>query len=165
GLRNDLGWSARHDVVAAVAEAHRRAPDAPVVVYGTSLGAAAALFAARALGHEVAAYVLAVRRRTRRYLPPIVEALAYHSLATGGRLALPHVDDIRPADAARGLSTRARVLIVAGGDDDRAPPSDARAIAAHAPHATVLVVDGLDHGDIGGLVTRDAWREVLDLLP
>jgi alpha/beta superfamily hydrolase len=46
GEINDVGWSARHDVTAAVAFLQRECPKQPVYIVGGSLGAAAAIFAA-----------------------------------------------------------------------------------------------------------------------
>ncbi|MFN7696539.1 MAG: alpha/beta hydrolase [Deltaproteobacteria bacterium] len=82
GHRNDFGWSAREDVATAVRylESHRPASLAggrTIVVMGISLGAAASVFAAPALGARVRGYVLvgpyadlhlATSRRTERYL-------------------------------------------------------------------------------------------------
>ena len=173
GERNDIGLSARRDVVAGVDEARRRLPGVPVAVYGSSLGAAAALFAAEELGARVDAYLLvapyadlrvAVRRRTRRYLPPILDQLAYGALRVGGPLALPELDRIRPVVAARGVPASARVILVAGAADDRAPASDAEAIAARIPGARVRVVPGLDHEDLDELPAHEAWADVLATL-
>ena len=44
--------------IAAVEFLKARKPDRPVVIMGTSLGAAAAVFAAGELGHRVAGYIL-----------------------------------------------------------------------------------------------------------
>jgi pimeloyl-ACP methyl ester carboxylesterase len=53
GDYNDMGYSARHDIVAAVDLLERQRPGAPIVVHGLSMGAAAALFAAAELAHRV----------------------------------------------------------------------------------------------------------------
>lgn len=45
GARTTLGWDEREDVKAAVAYARKRVPGARIVLYGTSMGAAAACFA------------------------------------------------------------------------------------------------------------------------
>jgi alpha-beta hydrolase superfamily lysophospholipase len=63
GTRNDLGWSARRDVAAAVRLLERHLdetehPGTPIVVLGISLGAAASVFAAAELGDRVSGYVL-----------------------------------------------------------------------------------------------------------
>jgi alpha-beta hydrolase superfamily lysophospholipase len=58
GEFNDIGYGARHDVVAAVDFLERERPGIPIVIHGASLGAAAALFASAALGHRVSGYLL-----------------------------------------------------------------------------------------------------------
>jgi len=171
GERNDIGWSARLDVIAAAEEARRRAPDLPVVVYGVSLGAAAAVFAAPELAW-VRGFVLlgvfselrtAVRRRTRRYLPWGVEALAYGALRTGGVLALPELLQIAPAREASHMPP-VPVLLVAGGADDRAPASDSRLVAAAIADAEVLVVPGWNHEDLDTFPTRSEWTRLTEFL-
>ena len=49
GALNDIGFGARHDVVAAIDFLERCRPGRPIVVHGASLGAAAALFASAEL--------------------------------------------------------------------------------------------------------------------
>lgn len=70
---DDIGYSARHDVVSAVEWIQENHPNRPVVIWGQSMGAAAAVFAARELGERVRGYILecpyqdlrtAVRNRT-----------------------------------------------------------------------------------------------------
>lgn len=171
GERNDIGWSARMDVIAAAEEARRRAPDLPVVIYGVSLGAAATVFAGPDLPW-VRAFVLigvfsdlraAVRRRTQKYLPWGLEALAYGALRTGGALALPELPRIAPASAASRMPS-APVLLVAGDVDDRAPVSDSRLVADALENARVVVAPGVDHEDLDSLPDRPAWTEVTDFL-
>src|SRR5262249_13022869 len=53
GEFNDIGFSARHDVVAAVEYLEHRRPGRRIVLHGTSMGAAAAVFASAELGHRV----------------------------------------------------------------------------------------------------------------
>lgn len=167
---NDIGWSARHDVIAAVE--HLEPMQRPIVIYGSSLGAAAALFAGESLGDRVAGYVLsapyadlriATRRRLERYLIWPLDEVAYGAMQTGGRLVLPQIDRIDPAAAAARLPRDTRMVVFAGGDDDRAPASDARRIAARV-HGRVVVVPGLDHEDMGALVGRPEWDESVSAL-
>jgi alpha-beta hydrolase superfamily lysophospholipase len=158
GERNDIGWSARLDVAAAVAEAERRAPGASILVHGTSLGAAAAVFAAPSLGSRVGAYLLeapyarlsdAVRRRTALYLPPGLDALAFAGLRLAAAWSLPELDRIRPVEAVAQLPRGAAVWILAGTADRRAPPEDARALAAASAAPVRLEwIEGADHGSI-----------------
>jgi pimeloyl-ACP methyl ester carboxylesterase len=173
GDSNDLGWSARHDVIAAVDHLRARRPERPIVVLGSSLGAAAAVFAAEELGDTVAGYVLvapyadlvdAVHYRTQRYLPPILDTLAFAALWLGGQLVITDIDRIRPFEAAARFPD-VPMLIFAGGADDRAPVDDARRIADAAPRARVIVVEGADHDAVLRHVSsRAALREIEELV-
>ena len=155
GDRNDFGLGARQDVLAAAGWLAAELPGRPVVVWGRSLGAAAALFAAPDLGDRAAGYVLecpyrdlrtAVRNRTRHYLPPVVEWVAYAGLTAAAPLVLPDIDHISPVEAAGRVPAGVPVLILAGGADRRATPDDAGAIACRlGPRAERVVVPGGDH--------------------
>lgn len=171
GERNNLGLDARLDVAAAVEHLHQQQPGVPVLVYGKSLGAAAALFAAGSLGERVSGYVLvapfatlrlAVERRTQRYLPPGLDRLAYAALLLGSYVALPELDQIEPARAAGQMPRHIPVLIFAGAADDRAPPSDARRIIASLTRARVVVVPGAGHDDLALGEATEAMRSALD---
>lgn len=170
GEFNDIGWSARRDVIAAVE--HLERSDRPIVIYGSSLGAAAALFAGEALSDRVAGYVLsapyadlreATRRRLERYLIWPFDEIAYGAMQTGGRLVLPEIDRISPVAAAARLPRGTKMVIFAGGEDDRAPASDARRIAGPVG-GRVVVIPGLDHEDMGALVGRPEWDEAVSAL-
>ena len=80
GDYDDVGFGARNDVIAGVDFLESRRPGRPVIVNGNSLGAAAAVFAARDLGHRVRGYILespyqdlrvAVWNRVEQALPPV----------------------------------------------------------------------------------------------
>jgi pimeloyl-ACP methyl ester carboxylesterase len=133
GDRNDFGRGARHDVIAAVKWLEARRPESRIVVWGMSLGAAAAIFAAGELGERVSGYVLecpyrdlrtAVRHRTTAYLPPVLDTVAYLGLRIVSPLVLPDVDAISPIEAVRGIPRGVPVLLVAGSADDRAPAEE-----------------------------------------
>ncbi|VTU02156.1 Uncharacterized protein OS=Cystobacter fuscus DSM 2262 GN=D187_000964 PE=4 SV=1: Abhydrolase_5 [Gemmataceae bacterium] len=155
GEVNDFGFSARYDVIAAVEWLRERHPGRPVVVWGRSLGSAAALFAASDLGEHVCGYVLecpyrdlrtATRNRTRTYLPPGLEFVAFTGFSAVAPLVLPHADDISPVSAARGVPPSALVLVLAGGADRRATAAEAAAIAeAIGPRTELVVIEGGDH--------------------
>src|SRR5262245_35835074 len=154
GARNDFGYSARHDVVAGAEWLEGRHPGRAIVVWGQSLGSAAALFAAEELGGRLRGYVLAcpyqdlrtaVRNRTRVFLPPGLDLLAYTGLVAVSSFVLPTLDQISPRDAAAGVPKGVPVLILAGTADQRARPEEARAIAERMGHAEVVVVEGGDH--------------------
>ncbi|MBA4065183.1 MAG: alpha/beta hydrolase [Isosphaera sp.] len=164
GDRNDFGRSARHDVVAAVTWLEANGVARPVV-WGRSMGAAAALFAARDLGGRVGGYVLecpfrdlrtAVRNRTGHHLPPPLGWLAYTGLSLTVRFVLDDVDGISPLNAAGGVPPDVPALLLAGGADWRAPPAEAEEIAARVgPRAEVVVFPGADHV---GLHAHDPTR-------
>ena len=105
GRFNNIGYGARRDVVAAVEFLRGRRPGKPVVVLGVSMGAAAALFAAGDLGARVDGYILespyrdletAVWNRTRAYLPPVLDRVAYLGLRVAAAVILP---DLRAMSA------------------------------------------------------------------
>ncbi len=152
---NDFGYSARRDILAGVDWLHARRPGGRVVVWGQSLGSAAALFAADEAGERVSGYVIecpyrdlwtALRNRTRLYLPPVAELVAYVGVAAVAPLVLPHADAISPEEAAGRVPASARVLILAGGADSRAWPEEAAAIAGRiGANAELEVFEGADH--------------------
>jgi len=160
GCLNDFGYSCGPDVAAAVDWLRERKPDQKVVVWGTSMGAASALFGAEALGDKVAGYILeapyqniriATRNRTKICLPPGVESLAYHTLNFTAPLILPNLDQISPEDAAAKMPSGIPVLILAGENDFLALPSEAQAIATRiGPNAKLVVVPGGGHANLWG---------------
>jgi alpha-beta hydrolase superfamily lysophospholipase len=141
GEVNDFGWSAAGDVLAAVDFLERELPDRPRRVFGTSLGAAAALYAAERLGTRVEAYALespyrdletAVRNRLRMRLGAAAP-LGFALLWPWSRVVLP-VDPgvLRPVDAVRAVPATTPLLLLAGGRDAHATPEEVEAIAAAA---------------------------------
>jgi len=165
---NDLGYSARFDVLAATTHLRADAPARRVVVVGLSLGAAAALYASAEL--DVDAYVLAApyadlrlatRRRTRRYLPRGLDVLAYEALVLGAHVCLPELDRLRPAQHAR-IRRDVPVVIVVGERDERAPRSDAEAIAEAVPQAAIELVPDADHEATLAHLARDEGAPVLE---
>lgn len=155
GETNDFGFSARHDVLAAVDWLHEKSPDRPIVVWGQSLGSAAALFAAEALSNQIAGYILecpyrdlrtATRNRTRRYLPPILDQLAYSGFLVVAPAVIPNFDEISPLSAAAKVPATVPVLVLAGSADQRATPAEAKAIAdAIGARAELVVFPDADH--------------------
>jgi pimeloyl-ACP methyl ester carboxylesterase len=166
GGYNDFGFSGGPDVVAAVDWLRERLPGRKLVVWGTSMGAAAALFGAETLGDKVAGYVLecpyqnlrvATRNRTRFCLPPVVEACAYHTLDCIAPIVLPKLDQISPEDAAAKVPPGIPVLLLAGERDFLAQPGESHAIAARIGSAArVVIVPGAGH-----TVLMDVQPEVI----
>ena len=158
GNFHDIGYSSRRDVIAAVEFLKARKPDRPVVIMGTSLGAAAAVFAAGELGHRVAGYILespyqdlktAVWNRTDTYLPPVLSHAAYLGLRAVGPLFLPHLDEISTVQAIGGIPTDVPVLILAGGADRLARPFEAQALFSQVEsHGKLVVFPGAEHHNL-----------------
>jgi alpha-beta hydrolase superfamily lysophospholipase len=152
---NDIGFSARHDVITAVEFLERRRPGRPLIVHGTSMGAAAAVFASRELGRRVSGYILespyrdlrtAVWNRTENALPPVLDRIAYTGLTLVAPLILPQINQIAPVAAIGGVPADVPVLIIAGGLDRKARPSEARALQERvASHARLLLFETAGH--------------------
>ena len=137
GAFNDMGYSARHDIVAAVEFLERRRPGKPIIVHGLSMGGAAAVFAAGELAHRIKGYILespyrdlkaAVRHRTENALPPLLDRIAYMGLLFVSPLVLPDLQKTSPVEAITAIPADVPVLILAGGEDTVARPEEARAI-------------------------------------
>ncbi|HEV3383278.1 MAG TPA: alpha/beta fold hydrolase [Gemmata sp.] len=154
GDLNDIGFSARHDVIAAVAWLEKNGHSRPIV-WGRSLGSAAAMFASNELGNRVSGYVLecpyrdlrtAVHNRIDNHLPPPLSWLAYAGLSLTAPLVLGDVERISPRDASAGVPKNVPVLLLAGGNDRLARPEEAESIAAQiGPRAQVIIFDGAGH--------------------
>ncbi len=157
GNLNDFGFSARHDVIAAVKEIKARCPQQKIVVWGGSLSAAAALFAAPDLKNDVAGYLLecpyqdlqtALDHRLSRILPHWIVPIAAWNLHRGADVMLPHWRQIAPLQFAadsrfpRDLPIR----ILSATRDTRATPDESKAIAtAIGPSARVILIPNADH--------------------
>lgn len=153
---NDIGWSARHDVTAAVAFLRHEYPERPVFVVGRSKGAAAAIFAADELKEDVAGYFLeqpykdlksAVWSRLQNHLPPVLDWVAYGGL----RLWAPvffSVDpnQVSPYDHIASIPSSVPVVIITGSADRHARLDDVKAVAGRVQSGAKLVVfEGAAH--------------------
>lgn len=155
---NDAGYSAAQDVVAAIDWLKEHHPGRPIVVWGESLGAAAALFAAEELGPSVQGYLIecpyqdlrtAVRNRTTVYLPPLLDRVAYAGLVLVAPLVIGDVERISPLQAAARAPHEIPLLILAGGKDSRATVAEARAIqTCWGSRAELLVIENADHSQL-----------------
>ena len=134
---DDIGYGARRDVVAAVEFLEGRRPGKPIVILGSSMGAAAATFAAEELAHRVHGYIVespyrdlkrAVRNRTENELPPVLDWIAYRGLLTVAPLFLPHLGRISPQEAIGRVPDDVPILILAGEDDLSARREEAEAL-------------------------------------
>jgi uncharacterized protein len=155
GEFNDIGYSARHDVIAAAEFLERHRPGKPIVVLGASLGAAAAVFASGELAHRVVGYILespyqdlktAVRNRTENALPPGLDWIAYRGLLFVSCWILPDVNKISPVTAIGGIPGDVPVLILAGSDDRHARPEEAEALHDRVKgHGRLVVFEHAGH--------------------
>ena len=155
GHFNDIGFSARRDVIAAVEILERRRPGKPVLIQGTSLGAAAALFAAGDLGHRVSGYILespyrdlkqAVWNRLENELPPVLDWVAYRGMLAVSPLILPNLDQISPLIAIRDVPPDVPILILAGDADSSARRDEAQALYDQVrSHAELLIFPTAGH--------------------
>lgn len=171
---NDVGWSARADVLAGVREIERVHPGLPVLVRGFSLGAAAAVFAAGELGLRVRGWLLemcyadldtAVRNRTRLFLPPPLDALAARAVQLGGRIVLPHAGEIAPAACIGAIPAAVPVLLLSGGRDPRVDDFESNALlAAAGPHARLVRFDDAAHEVLASTHAEAYARLVRDWL-
>lgn len=158
GEFNDFGWSARRDVHAWTSWMDEHQADLPRVVIGTSMGAAALLFAAQegdlgALGYALDACYrdldTAQRQRLDQHLPPPLAVLA----ALGLRCVAPlyfefDVDERTPLAAARALAARGgpRAIVTGASGDAWATPDEQRELAAAlGPGAELVLFDGQGH--------------------
>jgi pimeloyl-ACP methyl ester carboxylesterase len=171
---SDFGYGARHDVLAAVEWLERRRPGKGIVLFGSSLGAAAAVFAAAELGNRVGGYILecpyrdlptAVRNRTRMYLPWGVEWVAYQGLRLAAPLVLADVEKISPLAEISHIPPPVPVLILAGDQDRHAPLEDAQALWERVRgHGRLVVVAGAGHMSLDRSDPALFWQSVLSFL-
>ena len=170
GDYRDIGWGARQDVWAAVdfLEAHR--PGRPLIISGNSMGGAAAVFAAKELGHRVRAYILespyqdlkiAVWNRLDNALPPVLSHIGYAGMRAVGPLFIPHIDQISPLEAVKEIPEDVPVLILAGDADRHARVHEAQAILAQvADHGKLVLFPGARHGNLFN-ANRDLYERTV----
>jgi alpha-beta hydrolase superfamily lysophospholipase len=178
GELTTLGYQERWDVIAAVRYAlYQQQATGPVILWGVSMGAAAALMAA-AQCSEVAAVIsdssfsslpATVEHHWKLFfrLPsfPFANEIAYWIAWRGGF----RPSDFDLIDAVTRIGDRP-ILFVALQEDRRMPPSIAQALYSHAasPHKALIVLPGHRHGE-GFNQARDQYemavRQFLSSLP
>jgi alpha-beta hydrolase superfamily lysophospholipase len=156
GETNDFGWSARLDVVAAVGFLRQECPGRPVFIVGRSMGAAAAVFAAKELDTTVAGYFLeepykdlrsAVWNRLHRRLPPVLDWAAYTGLCLWAPAFLPvGVGEVSPYDRVGDIRESVPIVLAAGSVDRHAPLADVTALFNRVrSHAKLVVFERAGH--------------------
>ncbi len=156
GEVNDLGWSARNDVIAAVGFLERECLNRPVYVVAQSLGSAAAIFASDQLGHRVSGYFLeqpysdlktATWNRLQNNLPPVLDLVAYTGLRLWSGVFLP-ADARRhsPHDMIAQIPAEVPIVIATGSADRHARLDEVQAIFHQVKdHAKLVVFPGAEH--------------------
>ncbi|MAG59080.1 MAG: hypothetical protein CMJ83_22565 [Planctomycetes bacterium] len=143
------------DLDAAIGYVERRWPTAPIVGWGTSLGAAAIVCASQR--DRLAAIVLespyeslreAYENRLRMRLPSWLVWAGFGPRIAAQRIIGVDSDELDLTRRVRGLDGD-RVLLVTGADDRRAPPAGLHQLAAAiGDAATVVVLPGAGHVDL-----------------
>jgi pimeloyl-ACP methyl ester carboxylesterase len=173
GERVTLGYQERLDFEGALRFLHERKPDAPVVLYGVSMGAAAALLAARE-SPDVAAVIadssfLNIEHTVVHHvrlifgLPrfPIASELLWFLERRGG---FDRRDfDLEAAVVAMGSRP---VMIVAGGQDRRMPLALQRRLfeASSSPKSRFVPFDEAGHGNAFRVATEEYQRALAEFL-
>lgn len=171
---NDFGYSARQDVLAAVAFVERERPGRPILIVGESLGAAAALFAAADCAGRVKGYLFAapydrldtaIWNRCDVYLVPPFTQAAYAGLLLWGPVFLPTgIGSISPADHLRDIPESVPILFFASEDDRYARIADVRAMTnSIRTHARITSVKGGSHGRFLSIHEAEYRQAILDL--
>ncbi len=166
----DAGWSARHDVIAAVAWVEAHHPGARIAIDGASMGAAAAIFAAETLGDRVSGYVLecpyrdlctAVQNRLEYFLPPVFDSIAWAGLCTVSPIFMPEMDRIAPVEFVGSIPRSTPVLILASSADTHARPDEAHALLEKVrDHGELVLFEHAAHDRL--VETHPArWAEVV----
>jgi alpha-beta hydrolase superfamily lysophospholipase len=175
GDLSDIGWSSRFDVECAVDWLAAQNPSRPIDVFGVSMGAASAIFAAKDLGHRVHAYVLespyrdletAVRIRLQEHLRPPLDRLALFGLELWAP-AFVHLrlSAISPLERVRDIPADVPVLLIAGERDVAAPLVDIQAIAAAGGgHMRLVSFPNAGHCEAAKSDPRRYWQEVKQFL-
>jgi pimeloyl-ACP methyl ester carboxylesterase len=168
-----LGFQERHDFEAAVEFLRSKRPSSPVILYGVSMGASAALLAARetpavraviadspflSIEDTVVHHVKTLFRLPRF---PFASVLLWSLEARGGF----DRKDFDLEAAARDLNDRP-LLVIAGAEDQRMPPMLQKRVseASKSPLSRFVVIEGAGHGAAYRVAPAVYEREVLSFL-
>ncbi len=155
----DFGWSARHDVAAAIEFLQKECPRRPIYIVGRSMGAATAIFAAGDLRGQVAGYFLeqpykdltsATWNRVQHYLPPVLDWAAYGGLRLWAPVFLPVApEQLSPYDHIRDIPESVPVVFVTGSADRHAHLDEVTAMYHRIEsHAKLVIFNGAQHEDL-----------------
>jgi len=155
----DFGYSSRLDVVAAVELLEAEFPGRPIIIIGSSMGAATALFAAEELGNRVDGYLLEscykdlgseMWRVLQEQLPPVVDAIAYAGFWISGHAVLPvSPSRISPRYHARHVPQEVPVVVISGAKDAQLSPEEARAVFEPVKsHGRFVLFEDAQHADL-----------------
>jgi pimeloyl-ACP methyl ester carboxylesterase len=173
GERVTLGYQERLDFEGAVEFLRKRRPEAPVVLYGVSMGAGAALLAAREtpavaavvadspflnIEHTVVHHVELIFGLPRF---PFASELLWFLEMRGGF----DREDFDLEAAAEALGERP-LLVIAGSEDERMPPDLQKRVAdaSKSPLRRFVSLEGAGHGAAYRVATEAYQREVLSFL-
>jgi alpha-beta hydrolase superfamily lysophospholipase len=156
GNLNDFGWSARRDVATAVDFLEREFAGRPIYVVGRSLGAAAAIYAAKDLDGRIAGYFLeqpyrdlrsAVWNRLQNRLPWGLNGIAYGGLRIWAPAFLPvDIDRLSPADRIADIPENVPIVIIAGSADRHARLDEVKTLYHRVEsHAKLVVFEDAAH--------------------
>ncbi|MBX3441477.1 MAG: alpha/beta fold hydrolase [Planctomyces sp.] len=156
GRLNDIGWSARQDVIAAVDLLRERHPDRPLAIVGRSMGSAASIFAAGELSDRVQGYWLeqpyptldsAVWRRLQSHLPPVFDATAYAGMRLWAPMLIETpISTIAPVDHIAKIPSSCSIRVICGDCDAHLPLDDARCVFEPVrDRAAFIVIPGAGH--------------------
>jgi pimeloyl-ACP methyl ester carboxylesterase len=172
GERVTLGYQERLDFEGAVEFLRKRRPEAPVVLYGVSMGAGAALLAAREtpavaavvadspflnIEHTVVHHVELIFGLPRF---PFASELLWFLEMRGGF----DREDFDLEAAAEALERP--LLVIAGSEDERMPPDLQKRVAdaSKSPLKRFVSFEGAGHGAAYRVATEAYQREVLSFL-
>jgi pimeloyl-ACP methyl ester carboxylesterase len=173
GAITTLGYQERLDVEGAVRYVVAQHAARPVIVWGVSMGAAAALLAA-ADSPDISAVIsdssfdsmLATMRHHLKlflHLPgfPIADEVAYWT-AWRGHFRVADFDLVKAVERIGGRP----ILFVAVAGDRRMPPSIAQELYAHcqSPQKKILILPGHRHGEGFNLAREPYEKAVTDFL-
>ena len=172
---NDIGWSARHDVVAAVSFLREKFTERPIFVVGRSLGAAAAIFAAEEVKNDVAGYFLeqpykdlesAVWNRLEHNLPPVFDWVAYAGLRLWAPVFLPVApEQISPYAHIAAIPQNVPVVFVTGSADRHTRLDDVKSLVARvSSHAKLVIFEGAAHISLDQNNPKLYWATLFQLL-